>query len=79
MGSGRYFVGEDSVWFAGYGPEEDTIAFRVDPAKPAVEEFLSVGDFYHSGTAFDEHNQAIWIARAAPASVVRVYLGAGVE
>lgn len=78
VGFGPLFVGEDSVWFSGYGPEEDTIAFRVDPDKPAVEEFLSVGDFYHSGTAFDEHNQAIWIARAAPASVVRVDLGAGI-
>lgn len=79
IGFGPLFVGEDSVWFSGYGREEDTIAFRVDPDTHAIEEFLDMGAFYHSGTAFDEHNQAIWIARAAPASVVRVDLGAGVE
>jgi YVTN family beta-propeller protein len=79
VGFGPLFVGEDSVWFSGYGHDEDTIAFRMDPGTHAIEEFLPVGDFYHSGMAFDEEHQAIWIARAAPASVVRVDIGAGVE
>jgi YVTN family beta-propeller protein len=79
VGFGPLFVADDSVWFSGYGREEDTIAFRVDPDKHGIEEFLSVGDFYHSGTAFDAERQAIWIARSAPASVVRVDLDAGAE
>jgi DNA-binding beta-propeller fold protein YncE len=79
VGFSPLFVGEDSVWFSGYGREEDTVALRVDPDTQAIEEFLSVGDFYHSGTALDEENQAIWIARAAPASLVRVDLATGVE
>jgi YVTN family beta-propeller protein len=79
FGFGPLFVADDSVWFSGYGRQEDTIAFRVDPDKQGIAQFLSVGDFYHSGTAFDEQHQTIWIARAAPASVVRVDLDAGVE
>jgi hypothetical protein len=74
MGSSPLFVGHDSVWFLGYGEDEGTVAIRLDPETHAVEELLRLGDFVHRGTAFDREHMAIWIARAAPASVVRVAL-----
>jgi hypothetical protein len=65
---GPLFVGEDSVWFAGYARHSQTVALRLDPENQAIEEFLRVGDFLHSGMAFDAENAAIWITRAAPAA-----------
>jgi hypothetical protein len=47
--------------------------------EPLIEQFLRVGRFLHSGMAFSTDERAVWIARAAPASGVRVDLGAGVE
>jgi YVTN family beta-propeller protein len=76
---GPLFVGEDSVWFSGYARRSQTVAFRLDRETQAIEEFLRVGHFLHSGMAFDAENAAIWIARAAPAAVVRVKLDARTE
>jgi streptogramin lyase len=79
VGFGPLFVGEDSAWFGGYGRESDVVAFRLDPRTNTIDEFLRIGDFVFSGMAFDPENAAIWIARAAPASVVRVQLDSGVD
>jgi DNA-binding beta-propeller fold protein YncE len=74
VGFGLLFVGEESVWFAGHGRNGDTIAFRLNAETHAVEQFLRLGDFPYPGIAFEAENQAIWVARPAPASVVRVDL-----
>jgi YVTN family beta-propeller protein len=77
VASGPIFVGDDSVWFAGYGRDGHTVAFSLDPDSHAVDEFLEVGNFVQTGAAFDAANAAIWIARAAPAAVIRVDLEGG--
>jgi hypothetical protein len=72
-------VGEDSAWVAGYTSHGSTIAFSLDAETHAIEQFLRIGDFPFPGIAFDPENQAVWIARAAPASVVRVDLAGGTQ
>jgi hypothetical protein len=74
VGSGPLFVAEDSAWFGGYGRHGETVAFRLGAETHAIEQFLRIGDFPFPGMAFDAENEAIWIARSAPASVVRVDL-----
>lgn len=76
---GPLFVGEDLAWFGGYGRESNTVAFGLDPDTHEIEQFLPVGDFIFSGMVFDAHAEAIWIARAAPASVIRVEVDAGTD
>jgi hypothetical protein len=65
---GPLFVGDEAVWFSGYARSSGTVIFRLDPESRAIEELLRVGDFLHSGVAFDADNAAIWIARAVPTS-----------
>jgi hypothetical protein len=79
VGSAPLFVGDDTVWFGGYGRHGDTIALSLDSETHAIEQFLHIGDFSFPGMAFDAENQAIWIARSAPASVVRVDLAEGTQ
>jgi hypothetical protein len=74
VGSGPLFVGEDAAWFGGYDRNAHAIAFRLDPDTHTIDEFLRIGRFIFSGMAFDARNEATWIARAAPASVIRVEL-----
>jgi hypothetical protein len=74
VGSGPLFAGDDAAWFGGYDRHGHAIAFRLDPHTHTIEEFLRVGRFIFSAMAFDAQNEAIWIARAAPASVIRVIL-----
>jgi hypothetical protein len=74
VASGPLFVDEESTWFAGSGRRSDTIAFRLDSETHAIEEYLRIGDFVHSGMAFDARRTAIWVTRSAPPSVVRVQL-----
>lgn len=76
VGFGPLFVGKDSVWFSGDGNDGSTIAFKLNPKSRAIEEFLRLGRFFPTGAAFDAKHAAIWVARAAPASVVRVNLDA---
>lgn len=63
-------VATDSVWFSGYGAEEETVAFRLDPETHAIDPFLRLGGFLHSGAALESEAQTLWVA-AAPRSVVR--------
>lgn len=63
-------VATDSVWFSGYGAEEETVAFRLDPETRAIDPFLRLGGFLHSGAALESEAQTLWVA-AAPRSVVR--------
>jgi hypothetical protein len=74
VASGPLFAGEDAAWFGGYDRHAHAIAFRLDPDTYIIDEFLRIGRFIFSGMAFDAQNKAIWIARAAPASVIRVDL-----
>jgi hypothetical protein len=77
VSAGPLHVGERSAWFGGYGGEGDAIAFRLDLETNAIEELLRIGNFVSPGMAFDARNASIWVARTAPASVVRVGLDSG--
>jgi hypothetical protein len=74
VSSGPLFVGADSAWFGGYGREGEAIAFRLDPGTREIEQFLRIGRFAFPGMAHDAEHQSIWVARPAPASVVRIDL-----
>jgi hypothetical protein len=70
---GPLFVARDRVWFGGYGPSEDPIAFNLDSESGQIERFLRVGRFSYSGMALDSHERTLWVARAA-GGVLRVDL-----
>jgi hypothetical protein len=75
VGFGPLLVATDSVWFSGYGTDEETVAFKLDPDTRAIDPFLRLGGFLHSGTALDPEAKTLWVA-TAPGSVVRSDVGA---
>jgi YVTN family beta-propeller protein len=72
VGFSPLYVGEASAWFGGYSRDGETVAFRMDLASHSIEQLLRIGTVAFAGMAFDAESQSLWVARAAPASVVRV-------
>jgi hypothetical protein len=75
VGFGPLLVATDFVWFSGYGAEEETVAFRLDPDTRAIDPLLRLGGFLHSGAALDAEARTLWVA-TAPHSVVRTDVAA---
>jgi hypothetical protein len=74
-GVGPLHVEDGSAWFGGYGRDGEAIAFSLDLDTHEIEQFLRIGDFAFPGMGFDPETRSIWVARAVPASVVRVDVG----
>jgi YVTN family beta-propeller protein len=72
VGFSPLYVGEGAAWFGGYSGDGDTVAFVMDLESHSIEELLRIGTFAFAGMAYDPRSQSIWVARAAPASVVRL-------